>query len=131
MGMRSGSGLWLLLGAGLLLAGTLGLVFGVLPLAACPTCDGKGKYLFLFPEDVVLDPGGKQGDEIRKRKVEHRPAYSIKCERCRGRGRMTLFQKWTGRAPAQGDAALLELEPEGPITTTEELPVEPPPKKSP
>jgi hypothetical protein len=113
---------WLTLSALLLVAGSLILVFGVLPIATCKTCEGKGKYILIKPEDVVVIPGYKNGDVVRMKTVEHRPAYSATCPICHGDGRMTFYRKWS--VPTQIDSAVGELTPEGPITTSTEMPDE-------
>ena len=129
MGNRRLSGLVLGVTAALLCVGVLVLVFASLPIATCPTCDGLGKYRFTEPDDVVIDPGSRGPDGIRMKKIEHRPAINVRCHRCRGEGRMTYYRRWTGPVVDTSDAGILHGEPEGPITTSEVMPDDPPVKK--
>jgi len=108
------SGDWLWLVTIGLVAVTLVIVLGVIPIAVCARCDGRGKIVGIPAADVVVDPGGTTFDSLTMKVVEHRPTYSFVCELCGSKGRVPFVRKWI--SPTTFDVG--ELVPDGPITTT-------------
>ena len=70
--------------AGLVLLATAVTVAALVPLAACPECDGTGKS--------SADPTSR-GQRVHH-SAERAEGDTFPCGRCRTTGRLTLYRRW-------------------------------------
>ena len=104
----------LVLASGVIVLGVLGFTLGLLPLADCRFCAGKGRFIWEEAKDVMLFSASESRCFGRFETRIRQPALSSGCGICSMSGRTTLFERWRVGQRKQVVQELMEVQEEGP-----------------